>query len=80
MKKLIAAVVLLAVAAPALAESVRVRGHVRKDGVYVPPHSRTAPNSSKLDNWSTKPNTNPTTGKAGSVDPYKLPPLPKPKY
>lgn len=77
MKKLIIAAVMLAVAAPALADSVRVKGHIRKDGVYVPPHTRSAPNSTKLDNWSTKPNVNPTTGKAGTVDPYKLPTLPK---
>ena len=77
MKKLIIAAVMLSVAGPALADSVRVKGHIRKDGVYVPPHTRTAPNSTKLDNWSTKPNVNPTTGKAGTVDPYKLPPLPK---
>lgn len=80
MRKLIAAVVLLAVASPALAESVRVKGHVRKDGVYVPPHTRSAPNQSTRDNWSSKPNVNPRTGKSGTVDPYKPPALPKPKY
>ncbi len=77
MKKLIAATMILALAAPALAQSVSVRGHIRKDGVYVPPHTRSAPNSTTLDNWSTKPNVNPTTGRAGTVDPYKLPTLPK---
>ena len=28
-------------------------------------------NSTKADNWSSKPNVNPYTGKAGTVDPYK---------
>lgn len=78
MKKLMIAALLCAVAAPAFGQ-VSVKGHVRKDGVYVPPHTRSAPNSTKLDNWSTKPNVNPRTGKTGTVDPYK-PTLPKRKY
>lgn len=49
---------------------VHVRGYTRKDGTYVPPHDRTAPNDTKLDNWSTKGNINPETGKPGTVDPY----------
>jgi len=48
-----------------------VRGHVRSDGVYVAPHVRTNPNSTKLDNWSTQGNYNPYSGKTGTVDPYK---------
>lgn len=51
--------------------SVNVRGHVRRDGTYVPPHTRTAPNSSRSDNWSSQGNVNPRTGEAGTVDPYK---------
>ncbi len=50
--------------------TVHVRGHVRSDGVYVPPHTRTAPNSSRTDNWSSQGNVNPRTGEAGTVDPY----------
>ena len=50
---------------------VHVRGHVRSDGVYVPPHERTEPNSTKTDNWSSRPNVNPYTGREGTVDPYK---------
>lgn len=48
-----------------------VRGHVRKDGTYVQPHQATNRNSTKLDNYSTKGNVNPYTGKPGTVDPYK---------
>ena len=48
-----------------------VRGHVRSDGVYVAPHVRTNPNSTKLDNWSTQGNYNPYNGKVGTIDPYK---------
>jgi hypothetical protein len=49
----------------------QVKGYHKKDGTYVPPHTRTDPNSSKSDNWSTKGNTNPHTGKKGNKDPYK---------
>ena len=70
MKKLILALIALSVAAPAMAQ-VQVKGYTRKDGTYVAPHYRSAPNSSIYDNYSTKGNTNPYTGKAGTVDPYK---------
>lgn len=46
-----------------------VRGYTRKNGTYVQPHYQTNPNYTKLDNWSTKGNTNPFTGKAGTVNP-----------
>src|SRR5947207_571971 len=49
---------------------VHVRGYTRKDGTYVAPHDRTAPNDTKLDNWSTKGNVNPETGEPGTKDPY----------
>lgn len=55
----------------ALADTSTVKGYIKKDGTYVAPHQRTTPNSSKLDNWSTKGNTNPYTGKEGTKDPYK---------
>lgn len=60
-----------AVAAPALSQSSHyVRGYTRKDGTYVAPHYQTNPDSSRLNNWSTRGNVNPYTGKAGTVDPY----------
>lgn len=43
-----------------------VRGHIRKDGSYVPPHRRTSPDKNFNNNWSTKPNSNPYTGKEGA--------------
>ena len=46
--------------------STGVRAHVTKQGVYVPPHQRTTPDKTINNNWSTKPNTNPYTGKEGS--------------
>ncbi|WP_413944367.1 hypothetical protein [Bdellovibrio sp. HCB-162] len=49
--------------------TVRVRGYYRKNGTYVAPHYRTRANSTKYDNWSTKGNVNPYTGKVGTVEP-----------
>lgn len=54
-------------------KTVEVKPHVTKQGVYVPPHARTAPNGTKMDNWNTKGNVNPRTGKVGTEDPYALP-------
>jgi hypothetical protein len=66
------------IAAPAFAQgTVAVRGHVTRDGVYVAPSVRTAPNSTTTDNWSSKGNVNPYTGKVGTVDPYAPKPAPK---
>lgn len=56
------------------ARGVRVSGYVKKDGTYVAPHYRSAPNRSTLDNYSTRGNYNPYTGQAGKKDPYALPP------
>lgn len=50
--------------------TTHVRGYLKSNGTYVMPYQRTSPNSSRLDNWSTKGNVNPYTGKAGTKDPY----------
>jgi len=50
---------------------VRTKGYTRKSGTYVAPHYRTSPDHSKSNNWSTKGNVNPYTGKRGTVDPGK---------
>ena len=55
----------------ASAKSTHVKGYTKKDGTYVAPHDRSAPNKSKKDNWSSKGNMNPETGKEGAVDPDK---------
>lgn len=44
--------------------------YVTKRGTYVQPHYQTSPNQTKVDNWSSKPNVNPYTGKPGTKDPY----------
>lgn len=57
-------------------KDTRVKGHVKKGGKYVTPHNRTSPNKNKLDNYGTKGNMNPNTGKVGKDDPF-MPPKPK---
>ncbi len=60
---------LAASAAPAADHAKK--GYVTKQGVYVPPARQTNPNNTKLDNYGTKGNVNPYTGKKGTKDPYK---------
>jgi hypothetical protein len=74
MRAFVTAVVLLCAIAsiPAFARgSVHVRGYYRSNGTYVAPYVRTAPNNTKVDNWSTKGNFNPYTGKEGTKSPYE---------
>lgn len=66
--------------ANALAQT-HVHGYYRKNGTYVAPHYRSSPNSSRLDNWSTKGNVNPYTGKPGTRNPFPEPrPYSSPTY
>jgi len=53
-------------ATKATGSTVDVKGYYKKDGTYVQPHKRTAPNNRVDDNWSTAGNTNPYTGKRGT--------------
>lgn len=70
---------LASLAVPAAAQQT-VSGYVRKDGVYVAPYVRTQPNNTNTDNYSTRPNTNPYTGKKGTAAPdYTLKPPKAPK-
>jgi hypothetical protein len=55
--------------APVWAGDVSVNGYTRKDGTYVAPHFRSAPDSSFNNNWSTSPNVNPYTGQQGTHTP-----------
>ena len=50
--------------------AVHVSGYTTKSGNYVAPYMRTAPNNTKVDNWSSRPNVNPYTGQVGTKDPY----------
>ncbi|PIQ80311.1 MAG: hypothetical protein COV79_01145 [Parcubacteria group bacterium CG11_big_fil_rev_8_21_14_0_20_41_14] len=56
---------LLALRAEMVEARVRVRGYTRSSGSYVMPHYRTSPNSYKFDNWSSRGNYNPYSGRSG---------------
>jgi hypothetical protein len=71
MKKLVLAVAAFA-AVSALADQ-SVQGYYRKDGTYVQPYHRTAPDHNPYNNYSAQGNVNPWTGQAGTVNPYNQP-------
>lgn len=70
-KRLMLLVVAMSVVSVCVAKTVRVKGSVSKSGQYREPHIRTSPNRTKLDNYSTKGNSNPYTGKKGTKDATK---------
>jgi hypothetical protein len=43
-----------------------VKGYTAKNGTYVKPHRQTNPDRTQKNNYSTKGNTNPWTGKKGT--------------
>lgn len=54
------------------ARIVKVKGYYKpSSGTYIQSHYKTSPNKSKFDNWNTKGNINPMTGKKGTVNPFK---------
>ena len=70
MKMLITTIVLVGISVPIYsANNHPVRGYTKKNGTYVQPHYRSSPNGTVLDNYSTKGNINPYTGKEGTVNP-----------
>ena len=70
--KTLSAFLVLFLAVPSFAaRPVKVKSTVTKTGTVKQPHYRTAPNKTKMDNYGTKGNTNPYTGKKGTKDPYK---------
>lgn len=50
------------------AKNTHVKGYYKKNGTYVQPHYRSAPDGNFYNNWSTKGNINPYTGKVGSKE------------
>lgn len=66
MKALITACALAVLSTAVYSGTRSTSGYVRKDGTYVAPHKSSSPNSTKSDNWGTKGNVNPYTGKAGT--------------
>lgn len=49
-----------------------VKGYYRKDGTYVKGHYRSKKDNNPYNNWSTIGNTNPYTGKKGTINPNSL--------
>lgn len=66
---LVSALALLELSSAAFADDVYVRGYTRKDGTYVAPHHRSAPDGDTSNNWSTRGNVNPYTGQPGTRSP-----------
>lgn len=79
MKTLALTIMALACASVLAAGSHSTKGYVKKDGTYVAPSHATNPNATKTDNYSSKGNVNPYTGKKGTKDPYALPAKTTPK-
>ena len=71
MLKLILALAAIAVAIPAMAQGVYHQGYTTQSGTYVQPHYQSAPNDTRMDNWSTQGNVNPYTGQEGTRSPYQ---------
>jgi hypothetical protein len=65
MKKIIFIIAFLFTTAFTFAQ-VAVKGYYRSNGTYVQPYQKTAPNSTRNDNYSTIGNSNPYTGEAGT--------------
>ena len=68
--KIVGFAVLVALSTSVSAQTTRVKPYIKRDGTYVQGHMRTNPNSSTYDNWSTRPNVNPYTGREGTREPY----------
>jgi uncharacterized protein YpmB len=69
MKKIISMILVIAIFmsfASVSSAAIRVSGYTKSNGTYVAPSYRTSPNATKIDNYSTKGNYNPYTGKVGT--------------
>lgn len=71
MRKFLLIMAAALVLAAGAAEAKYQRGYVRKNGTYVSGHFKSNSDSSKFNNYSTKGNRNPYTGKKGYKNPYK---------
>lgn len=67
MRKLVILLLLL-VSGELLARDIYVHGYTRRDGTYVQPHYRTAPDNTTRNNYSYRGNVNPYTGEVGTND------------
>lgn len=65
MNKLILVLIVTTVSNSLWANNVRVNGYTKKNGSYVSSHHRTGPDKTRNNNYSSRGNMNPYTGKAG---------------
>jgi hypothetical protein len=65
MKALTTLIIIIALATSAVGQKA-VRGYVKRNGTYVQPHHRTNPDHTQRNNYSSKGNVNPYTGKRGT--------------
>lgn len=57
---------LIAILTSAVFATTHVRGYVKKNGTYVQSHNKTNPDRTRTNNYSSKGNVNPYTGKRGT--------------
>ena len=70
LSKIICLIILVTISTASFAVgSHRVKGYTKSNGTYVAPHRQTNSNRTQRDNWSSKPNVNPYTGKRGTKTP-----------
>lgn len=69
MKKLLIPLIFLFACNSTLAASHSVKGYTKKNGTHIAAHRQTNADKSKANNWSTKGNVNPYTGKKGRKKP-----------
>jgi len=65
----VALMVIGSFSAPSGVEAGRVNGYFKKDGTYVPSHSRTNPDRNPYNNYSYPGNYNPNKGKTTEGNP-----------
>lgn len=69
LKRIAFVIIILLISSSSFARDVHVKEYFRKNGTYVQPHYRSAPDGNPYNNFSTRGNVNPYTGKIGTVDP-----------
>ena len=75
-KIILVGVAVMSMFVPSIATATEsVSGYHRKDGKYVQPHKRSNPDKQRYNNYSSKGNSNPYTGKRGvSRNEFSSPP------
>ena len=77
MKTLVALLAACLTCSVAVGKPTATKAYVKRNGTYVAPHYKTTPDKTKNNNYSTRGNANPMTGKEGTK-PRDGETLPKP--